>query len=287
MGAYKDKEKNTWFCEFRYTDFDGKRKKKKKRGFKTKKEALNWESNFLNQMSGTPNLLFLDLYKNYIEDIKHRCRPSTLRLKKTIFKNNIEYFFSKHKVNNITPVIIRKWQNEQIQKKYQQTYLRTLNKELTTILNFAVKFYNLRSNPCLKAGNIGSKKPEKEIKIWTPEQFEKFISLISNKVIKTVFITLFFTGMRIGELLALYFEDIDLENKTININKTKYENIVGKTKTQGSKRIIQIPNNLCDALSEYISVIYEPNKKEFLFNISRSLINYYLKIYSAKAGVPK
>ena len=287
MGAYKDKEKNTWFCEFRYTSYDGKRKKKKKRGFKTKKEAQNWEINFINHISGKSELLFLDLHSNYIEDMKHRCKFSTLKLKNSIFKNNLASFFSNYKVNEITPIIIRKWQNEQISKKYQPTYLRTINKELTAIFNFAVKFYDLKNNPCLIAGNIGNKKPEREFKIWTPEEFGKFISLIDNLTIKAAFITLFFIGMRVGELLALYFEDIDLENRTIKITKTKYDNVIGKTKTKGSNRIIKISENLRIILNDYTDKIYKPGKKQLLFDISRTLLIYYMRTYSIKAGVKR
>ena len=48
MGAYEDEAKNgTWFCEFTYTDWKGEKLTKKKRGFATKKDALNWEREFL------------------------------------------------------------------------------------------------------------------------------------------------------------------------------------------------------------------------------------------------
>lgn len=287
MPQYKDNEKNTWFCEFWYRDYDNVNKKKKKRGFKTKKEALAWEVNFKNQISGKTEMLFSDLFENYIEDMKHRCKFSTIKLKKSIYRNNLESFFSSYKLNEITPVIIRKWQNEQIKKSYQPTYLRTLNKELTSIFNFAVKFYHLKNNPCSIAGNIGNKKPEKECEIWSPEEFEKFISLIDNLTIKTAFITLFFTGMRVGELLALYFEDIDLENRTIKITKTKYDNIIGKTKTKGSNRIIKISENLRIILNDYTDKIYKPGKKQLLFDISRTLLIYYMRTYSIKAGVKR
>lgn len=45
MPAYKDEKQNTWYCQFYYEDWQGNKKKKQKRGFKTKKEALEWESN--------------------------------------------------------------------------------------------------------------------------------------------------------------------------------------------------------------------------------------------------
>ena len=287
MPAYKDEKTNTWYCQFRYTTYVHKLKEKKKRGFKTKKEAQNWEMNFKNQISGKAELLFLDLHKNYIEDMEHRCKFSTLRLKNSIYKNNLASFFSTYKVNEITPITIRKWQNEQIKRNYKPTYLRTINKELVAIFNFAVKFYSLGSNPCTIAGNIGNKKPEKEFNIWTPGEFEKFISFIDNITVKIAFTTLFFTGMRVGELLALYFEDIDLEKKIIRITKTNYDNIIGKTKTKGSMRNIDLPNNLYILLKDYISKIYKPHKEQRLFDISRTLLNYYLRIYSKKAEIKK
>ena len=42
MPAYKDEKQNTWYCQFYYEDWQGNKKKKKKRGFKTKKEAQEW-----------------------------------------------------------------------------------------------------------------------------------------------------------------------------------------------------------------------------------------------------
>ena len=44
MSAYKDKTQGTWYVSFRYIDWTGKKTQKLKRGFKTKKEALNYET---------------------------------------------------------------------------------------------------------------------------------------------------------------------------------------------------------------------------------------------------
>lgn len=53
MPAYKDEQRGTWYCQFYYEDWQGIKKKKQKRGFKTKKEALEWESNFKFQWQNT------------------------------------------------------------------------------------------------------------------------------------------------------------------------------------------------------------------------------------------
>lgn len=47
MPVYKDKERDTWFCKFNYKDWRDETKTKLKRGFRTKKEAQEWEREFL------------------------------------------------------------------------------------------------------------------------------------------------------------------------------------------------------------------------------------------------
>ena len=51
MPAYKDKAKGTWYASFYYEDWTGKKVKKMKRGFPTKREALEWERTFLQQQT--------------------------------------------------------------------------------------------------------------------------------------------------------------------------------------------------------------------------------------------
>lgn len=65
MPAYKDEQRGTWCCQFYYEDWQGVKKKKQKRGFKTKKEALEWESNF--KLSANANMdmtlgAFVEIY---------------------------------------------------------------------------------------------------------------------------------------------------------------------------------------------------------------------------------
>lgn len=65
MPAYKDEKRNTWLSLFYYEDWQGNKKKKQKRGFKTKKEALEWESNF--KLSANANMdmtmeTFIEVY---------------------------------------------------------------------------------------------------------------------------------------------------------------------------------------------------------------------------------
>ncbi len=83
------------------------------------------------------------------------------------------------------------------------------------------------------------------------EEFNDFLETVSDKAeTRMAFLLLYWTGMRIGELLALTYDDINLEEKTISVTKS-YQRLKGKdvdntAKTQKSIRIITMPDFLAD-----------------------------------------
>ena len=77
MPAYKDKTKGTWYASFYYTNWDGKREKKMKRGFRTRREALEWERFFLQQKSGDLEMTFDTFVDLYAKDMRSRIKETT------------------------------------------------------------------------------------------------------------------------------------------------------------------------------------------------------------------
>ena len=125
---------------------------------------------------------------------------------------------------------------------YSPTYLKTINNQLSAIFNYAVRYYDLKSNPCVKAGSMGKSKAE-EMDFWTGEEFRKFIDSVMNKRLSYMaFMTLYWTGMRMGELLALNPKDIDLEKRTISITKS-YQRL-------GKKDVITPQGKVADVRTE-------------------------------------
>lgn len=156
---------NRWYCSFRYVNLDGETKQKKKEGFSTKKEADEYERNFLNNIKFNPEMNFKSLYKMYLEDMKPRIKEHTLASKEYITENKILPYFKDMKISEIGSIEIQRWQNSLLQAKnpktnkpYAPTYLKTINNQLTAIFNYAVKFHNLKNNPVHKVGTIGEKK---------------------------------------------------------------------------------------------------------------------------------
>ena len=188
MAAYKDEARGTWYVSFHYNDWTGKNKRKLKRGFRTRREALEYEQKFLLQQAINLDMRFEDFYKLYEEDLKPKLKLNTWRTKEVIFQKKLIPYFKDKKMNEISPADIIKWQNEMIKKRqadgksYKPTYLKTMQSELSAIFNHAVRFYNLRENPVKKAGTIGKGKAD-EMDFWTKEEYLKFIECVKDKPI--------------------------------------------------------------------------------------------------------
>ena len=75
---------------------------------------------------------------------------------------------------------IRAWQNELIKKGYAPTYLKSINNQLAALFNYAVRYYDLRDNPCRKAGSIGKSKAD-EMDFWTKQEFKEFLPSMDSK----------------------------------------------------------------------------------------------------------
>ena len=179
MPVFKNESNGTWYVMARYVNWKGERKQKCKRGFATKKEAQEWERMFQLQNSSDMDMSFEAFTELYIRDMKSRLKENTWLTKEHIIRTKILPYFSKLKISEISTKEVIAWQNEMLayrdekKKPYSQTYLKTLHNQLSAIFNHAVRYYELRSNPAAKAGNMGSEE-HKEMLFWTKEEYKKF-----------------------------------------------------------------------------------------------------------------
>ena len=246
MAAFKNKDNGTWYVQFRYTDWKGERKQKLKRGFATKREALEWEREFLMEKQADVNMTFESFVALYEKDIKSKLKLNTWLTKESIIKKKILPYFANRKLSEITAKDIIRWQNEIRElrdchgKPLSKTYLKTVHNQLSAIFNHAARFYGLNINPARQAGNMGAEE-RKEILYWC--------------------------GVREGELLALTPADFDFEKRTVSINKSyqrlNKKDVITTPKTPKSNRVIQMPQFLCDELQDYLKQLYgvEPDSR--------------------------
>lgn len=256
MPVYKDKKRGTWFYQITH-----KGRKIKRRGFKTKREAQHAESLMLielkEQSHNLDNLTFDDIYSHYFEYIKTEVKPQSYYNKHNLAELHILPYFTGRIVKDIKSIDIINWKTEMHNKGYSYNYLSKIYVNLSAILKFAVDHYGLPSNPCRSVGNFKRVNGRRnQINYWTLDEFNQFIEYVDDITYRTFFFTLFYTGIRRGEGLALQWGDINLTNKTIDINKTYVEKTgsgwyIGSPKTPGSYRTILMPEILVEVLIEY------------------------------------
>ena len=185
MAAYKDEQRGTWYVSFHYYDWTGKNCRKVKRGFKTKREATEWERHFRMKEAADLDMTFDEFVQAYTRDMKPKLKQNTWLTKEHILRTKLLPYFKDKKMRDIRPKDIILWQNEQISyrdekgKPYAPTYLKTLQSELSALFNHAVRFYELKSNPVVKAGPLGKGKAE-EMLFWTKEEYLKFIEAVKD-----------------------------------------------------------------------------------------------------------
>lgn len=297
MPVYKDAKRNTWYVQTRYTDWTGERKQKLKRGFQTKKEAQMWEMKFQMQSTSDLDMTFEAFYEMYEQDMKIRLKENTWITKEHIFKTKVIPFLGKKKMSDISTRDVMAWQNQMMAyrdnngKPYSKTYLKTLHNQLSALFNHAVKYYDLRSNPAAKVGNMGSEEHE-EMLFWTTEEYERFADVMMDKPISYyAFEVLYWCGLRLGELLALTPDDFDFEKNTITINKS-YQRIMGRDvitppKTPKSNRTISITTRLSEEMQNCIKSMYGIKKHERIFTISKSYLHHEMNRGAKEAGVKR
>lgn len=281
-----------WKVTCRYTTFDGTRKQKKKEGFPTKREAQQYEREFLQKMNGSLSMSMSSLLDLYLEDAKTRVKPTTYSSIVFAVEKSLRPAFGKTAVQDVTPLAVRKWYSDLQNRKSRitggklsQTTTAMLKSRLSSIFNFAVRLYGLPSNPCTNA--VAEKRNEKkrEMKFLTVQEYAKFCACEQNELMKVAFDTLFWTGMREGELLALAPEDVS--DGKISITKTYIklngEEIIGVPKTGSSVRVVSIPHFLQEELAPLIATMSGGRLFE---GTSASMLRNHCKRNCVKAGVP-
>ena len=297
MSVYKDEKTGKWYALTWYHDWKGEGRQKCKRGFETKKDALEWERTFLQQNATDMDMTFSAFCELYERDRRPRLKESTWQTKANIIQGKLIPVFGKRIISEIGTKDIIAWQNELLAYRdvkkcpYSNTYLKTVHNQMVSIMNHAVRYYGLRSNPASQVGCIGSKERE-EMNFWTKEEYLKFAEAIMDKPVSYyAFEMLYWCGIREGEMLALTPADLNFEKRTVRINKT-YQRIHGKDlitspKTKKSVRTVEMPEFLCEEMQDYLKSLYKVQKNDRIFPITKSYLHHEMDRGAREAGVKR
>lgn len=264
MVIYKDDKRGTYFFVVRVRQFDGTTKQVKRRGFKTKKEAREAEAKMLVEKETNSSLTFTQVANSYFDWYSQRRKESSIVTIRNVIYNHLIPEFGKIKIDQIIPKHIMNYQNKII-NEYSAKHLKKIHAVLSAIFNFSIKFHGLTTNPARITGNF-EKESNKRMNFWEFTEFKRFIEVVDEPLYQTFFSTLYYSGARKGELLALTWKDINFEEQTININKTAYNRQITEPKTKASNRNIMLPNFIMELLSnlQKIAAITVPLKNDYV-----------------------
>lgn len=287
MPVYKDDKalKNPWYFEFEGgQNQDGKRKRIKKRGFRTKKEA---EKSLIEAQNAnikgeyiTPSKLSVPEYVEQWVNTNNNLTEDTKELYLSYLKNHIQPYFINIEVGKITPLNVTNFLQQLRSKGLSDSTVKRIYSVLNAAFNSAEKFDIVSKNVVSKVGTPRIRK--RELKIWSMEYLKYFLEVTREESrYSIIFYLAAMTGMRQGELIGLRWKDIDFENSMIRIQQTysRKEKLRAGAKTNKSIRSLAISPETVTKLLEHKSLF--ENERE----LNESYIDNDLVICSEK-GTP-
>ena len=307
MAIYQEKNKKkwtkdgrSWYFRVYYTDIYGNRKQKVSKLYMRKPLAREAERNFLNNIENNEvknhDMKFAVIYIEWLEYKKQLLKvTSYYRIKKTLDKHVLGYF-ENYKLDSINLKTLLNWKNELNKKNISLDYQNKIIGYMKEILNYAKDMYHYDSAIINKLQKnrieVRERVKNSQWNFWTYEEFENFIGHVDNPYYYTIFYFLYFTGLRIGELIALTWKDLDFEKKTLSINKSFSDKIEGQKyiitdpKTTNSIRIIDLSEDVLNLMKKHYNTekkIYNFSENMFIFgnveHLSATTLNRYLKFY--------
>lgn len=317
MAVYQEKDKSKWTKDGRswyfrcyYSDMYGNLKQKQSKFYKTKAEAKADESVFLVKVATNDetdlNILFESVCREWLQYKKQLVKYSTYYKIEKMVEKHILPTFNKFKLHFIKTNNLMLWKeyldkNTKLSPESQNKVIGYFQE----ILEYARINYdfNIKVSSKLQKNKVPKRIDrinDSEWNFWTFEEFSKFIEIVDNFYDKTMYMFLYYTGLRLGEMIALNWNDIDFERKELKINKTftyksenqKYD--ITDPKTNNSIRMIDLDDeliNLLKQLYEQEQRLYGFNKKMFMFgNIKHTApttFTNHLNKYIEKANVKR
>ena len=313
---YKHKTNGTYAVAFAlYDKLYNKRIKRRKINLKTIKEAQNYiaeERVKFKQLDSLPKKgsLFKDAFASYIKECelevkKGNLAESTVDGKKAIFKNQILPKLGNVKISEISEEHIYKFHQDLLSmtclrekdKSLSNQTLIKVHKQLSAFLNYCVRKKLVPYNPAGVVGNF--KKVKKEKEYLTYQEFMQLLSVVDN--IRDLFIIqlLFYTGLRISEMLALSTDSLVTteQGTSLNITETYYKGkIRQKAKTDEAMDDLFLDDITVETYKTFLEYRKAHNiTSKYLFANNRGkcevigdkAIRDMLKKYLKRAGIDK
>lgn len=280
MGELRTRKRGTkWEYSFEGAMVNGKRKSISKSGFRTKADALQAGTKAMNEynqsgQSFTPSEVSVADYLDYWFDnyCKMNLKYNTQLGYIQIIENHLKPRFGSYRLKALTAAAVQEFVNQLKLQGLARTSVTGILSVLSAAYEYAIEPLGyIRENPCSRVRIPQFEKKPKERYIITPDDFNQILARFPEG--SNFYLPLmigYYTGLRISEAFALTWADIDLDNRTLTVNKSilkrnygvdvrqvleqkgkkeeKSAWYFGTTKTQSSNRTIKFGDTLYRAL---------------------------------------
>lgn len=273
----KDTKTNTWSVRFYYLGKDIRKK-----GFKTKQEAIDFENEKRLELKGfigsTDNIS--KLCEIYLNKRKNKVKMPTYEKDERILnKYVLPNFTYTYQLNSYT---ISKWKTDLLKNNFKEHYINQIIKCFRAFLTYASALSKIDNRAIEELDIVKLYEIKEEMQIWSVSEFNQFLLAVDDPYYSLLFSTLFWSGLRISELRALTKKDISGNELIISKRLEAKSKVKGLTtlKTSASNRRVLMPVVIIEELKKL-------DADKFLFPTSETQIRRMLDKYIKKSGVKR
>ncbi|MBF8418913.1 site-specific integrase [Heyndrickxia coagulans] len=257
---YNAKKEKMWCFRYRYYDALGKRREKSKQGFKNEKDAyralLEVKANILNgevKRVENSNLTVSEWLDIWFETHKNEWKVTSRIQRENAIKHQMKPLLGKYKLSELDKSTYKQQFINELLKRYEPSTVRLFHRLFKIAVNAAVDDEIIPRN---RFNKIVIPKEKQIDNFLTADELNVFLKTakeIENITNYTMILLLAYTGVRKGEALGLKWEDVNLENATLSVKRTRDKNGAREPKTKNSYRVIPIDEVLILQLKRYQS----------------------------------
>ncbi|RLL47824.1 site-specific integrase [Oceanobacillus piezotolerans] len=306
---HNSKKEKLWCYRHRYYDTWGKRREKSKQGFKTERQAIRAlievKANILDGNSKQveySNLTISDWLDLWYETHKNDWKVSTQIQRENAIKHQMKPLLGKYKLATLDKTTYKRVYINELLKKYKPSTVQLFHRLFKVAINAAVDDEIIPRN---RFNKITIEQEEQKDNFLTASELNQLLKTAKkeeNITNYSILLVLAYTGLRKGEALGLTWQEVDLERKTITVNRTRDNKGTREPKTKNSYRTILIDDVVINHLEKYKTwckkTLFEFGKKlneqTYVFisyqtgeAITDNSVLYGLRRVIKKAGIKK
>ena len=267
MPVYRDNRRGKYYYSFSY-----KGSRVRSRDYDTRRECEKALASALLNKKTSNGLTFDQITALFLAEKKDRLKTQSYdrlavmlgHFNRTLGDVRVDKLTTEQYANALRDIDSFTFHGKPLKNSYKNKLIRTFKQ----LCQFAGRRYDVYTNIPDKFDNYRNEERE-EMKIITLEQFQRLLDVCNDEPWRTLFIVLFYMGLRVGEANALTWSDVDLNAPSLTVRKTLSTKLtsadghylITSPKTKSSNRTLPLPHVVFTALSALYDKSYKAHEK--------------------------